>query len=445
MTRSLWNRRTFLGTSSSLLAGSYLARCLTADERPPVTNPRATSGDSLHEPDWKQRLTITVGQKKADLVGTGDKVIQAAVDYMARMGGGTVRILPGTYRMRNAVYLRSGVHILGSGADSILKKEPSTTTKLAENSDWYDQEITMVDAKGFEVGDGICLKTRNPHNQGTDTIKRTLIARSGNRFKLDRAPRKNFWLAGEPTVSTLFPILSGEEIENVRIENIVLDGNRKNNANLNGNYAGCIFLQDCNRITMRGVETRFYNGDGMSWQICHDVVVENCYSHDNADLGLHPGSGSQRPLMRNNRIQRNKIGIFFCWGVKYGLAEKNQIDGSGNYGISIGHNDTDNLIRHNVVKNSGQVGVLFRTVRIKEFSPHRNRLENNTIINSGAGSGVGVDLQGQVENVSIRGNKIQETRQPMQRIGVRIGPETKDIRLADNHIEGFSKSIVNNQ
>ena len=36
---------------------------------PPVTQPRATAGDETIEPDWNERLTITVGQKDADIVG----------------------------------------------------------------------------------------------------------------------------------------------------------------------------------------------------------------------------------------------------------------------------------------------------------------------------------------------------------------------------------------
>src|SRR6202023_3026 len=115
-----------------------------------------------------------------------------------------------------------------------------------------------------------------PHNNSTTVIKRTLVARSGNRFKLDKALRENLWLAGEATATTLFPILSGESVSNVHIENLVLDGNRANNENLDGNYAGCIFMQDCHNITVRNVEARNYNGDGISWQICHDVFVEHC-------------------------------------------------------------------------------------------------------------------------------------------------------------------------
>src|SRR5437868_1167929 len=89
-------------------------------ERPNVSTPRATSGDTAIEPDWSQRLTITLGPEKANLVGASEQVIQAAVDYLARLGGGTVKILPGTYRFRNAVYLQSKVRLVGSGAETIL-------------------------------------------------------------------------------------------------------------------------------------------------------------------------------------------------------------------------------------------------------------------------------------------------------------------------------------
>ena len=52
--------------------------------------------------------------------------------------------------------------------------------------------------------------------------------------------------------------------------------------------------------------------------------------------------------MRNNTLERNGIGIFWCWGVKYGLAEDNKIHDNRNYGISIGHNDTDNVMRNKI-------------------------------------------------------------------------------------------------
>lgn len=430
-------RRSFLR-----LAGGAAALGATrgwADEPDDDDNQRATSGDPI-EPNWESRLTVTVGPEKADIVGTGHRALQAAVDYVARLGGGTVQVMPGRYELRNAVYLRSDVRLTGSGAESILVKAPSVKTTLAADSDWYDQEITLADAAGFELGDGICLQTKNPHNGALDVCKRTLVARSGNRFKLDRALRQNFWKLGETTVSTLFPVLSGEEIADVAVEALTLDGNKENNDLLDGNYAGCIFLQDCNRVAIREVEARNYHGDGISWQICHDVVVARCHSHDNTGLGLHPGSGSQRPMMEDNRLERNDIGIFFCWGVKRGLAQRNELR-ENRCGISIGHRDTDNLICDNLVADSREVGVLFRPERGHDFAPHRNRLERNRIVNSGPESGIAIDVQGQVESISLAGNTLIEERAAMQRIGVRIGAETKDIELDANEIRGFAKEV----
>ncbi|MEX1230719.1 MAG: right-handed parallel beta-helix repeat-containing protein [Planctomycetaceae bacterium] len=447
MSRPSFSRRGFLGTAAaafSLYGWSHVARGAERnenDDRPPVLEPRATSGDDAVEPAWDERMTITVSPKKGDLVGDSEKVLQAAVNYVAGFGGGTVQILPGTYKLRNSVFLKSGVRIIGSGLDSILIKEPSHAAKLAVDSDWYDQEITLEDDKGFQLGDGVCLITKNPHNGSMQYLKRTLVARSGKRFKLDKPLRENYWQMGNSSANALFPLLTGEEIENVAIENLTLDGNREQNEHLDGNYAGCIFLQDCRRINMREVTARNYNGDGISWQICHDVVVENCHSHDNADLGLHPGSGSQRPLIRGNKLERNNIGIFFCWGVKYGLAENNVADGN-KYGVSIGHRDTNNLIRENEILNSGEVGVLFRPERGKAFAPHRNRLEKNRIINSGPEAGIAVDVQGETESVIISGNEIKETRDPMQRVGIRVGKETRDIQLVDNKFEGLSVKVT---
>lgn len=436
------SRRGFLAGLGALTAGLSVP-ALRADERPPVTNPRATDGDERFEPNWDERLTITVGVKQGDLIGSDEKVLQAAVDYVARLGGGTVHVLPGTYTLRNAVFLPSRIRLLGSGPESIITKIASERIELADDSDWYDQEITLRDAKGFRVGDGVVLQAKNADHGGATVIKRTLVGRSGNRFKLNDGLRENLWLSGQPTCASLFPLLTSEYTSDVVIENITLDGNRSNNENFNGNYGGCVFLQDCNSYSFRNVTARNYNGDGFSFQISHDVVVENCHSHDNADLGVHPGSGSQRPLILNNRLERNSQGIFWCWGVKYGLAEGNKIDGNTLYGVSIGHNDTDNVMRDNDISNSGRIGILFRDeARGKDFWANRNVIENNRITNSGGADGVAIDVTGQTKDIQIRGNEIRETRDPMNRIGIRIGAKVGQVMLADNRVDGFTQPVV---
>jgi len=440
------NRRDFVTTAlSSMAIGSAALRGAAAsasEDAVPVEIPRATSGDPI-EPNWAERLTLSVGPEKADLVGSNEKVIQAAVDSVARWGGGTVKVLPGAYRFRNAVYLQSNVRILGSGVDSVITKEASALARLSEDADWFDQEITLVDAHGFEIGDGICIRAKETDDKGElKVIKRTLVARDGNRFKLDRALRDDAFLPGEPTVETLFPLFSGENIANVTIENLALDGNKAHNANLDGNYAGCVWLQDCIRMTLRNLTARNYNGDGLSWQICHDVLVEGCHSYDHAGYGLHPGSGSQRSIIRGNRLIDNSLGLFFCWGVRWGLAEKNFIEGNKRFGISIGHRDTDNVVRDNDVRASGEVGILFRKEPESAFQGNRNLIEKNRILGVAQDRGIGIDIQGLTKSVTIAGNEIRETQAPRERVGIRIGPEAEQITLNDNHIEGFAETIV---
>ena len=421
----------------------FCASIAAAADRPPVSRPRQTSGDKAVQPAWEELLTVTVGNADADLVGHDQRVIQAAVDHVARLGGGIVRLKAGTWRLRNAVYLQTGVHLIGEGKQTVLIKEPSVSTPLRADSDWYDQEITLKNAEGFRVGDGICLRATEAKTGRKTVLKRTLTARSGDRFKLDKPLRENLWQMNDAVCSTLFPLLSGEFADDIRIENLTLDGNRERNDELDGNYAGCIFLQDCNRIQIRGVTARNNQGDGISWQICHDVVVENCVSENHKGLALHPGSGSQRPIIRNNELRGCDIGIFFCWGVKYGLAESNRIEGN-RVGISIGHRDTDNLVTANTIRDSKAHGLLFRPERGPSFAGHRNRIEKNEFINNAPNGGAVVDIQGGTEEIELRDNHFTETRPNVTVRSVQQGPETKKITVVGSRLEGVQPAALEN-
>ena len=387
-------------------------------------------------------LSITVGREDGQINGSDDRAIQAGVDYLATLGGGTLKLLPGTYHLNNAIYLRSNIRIEGSGDETVLVKNPSVSAPLAVDSDWYDSAVTLMESDGFEVGYGVCLRAKTPHHGGSNVIKRTIIAKEGNHLWLDRSLEKNFWADHEAQISTLFPILSGENICDVEIRNLVLDGNKSNNEHLDGNYAGCIFMQDCERITVDNVEARNYNGDGISWQICHDVTVTNCRSLSNVDLGLHPGSGSQRPIMQDNYLAGNRLGLFFCWGVKHGIAENNRILNNRQYGISIGHRDTDNIIRLNQIEGSGEVGITFRNEPNEGRSPHRNVVENNRITNSGSDKdGIGIDIQGETQSITIRDNQITEMREGGEHIGVQIGEKTSNILIERNEFSGLAVGV----
>ena len=439
----VFNRRVAIAAALTAVTDSVVS---SEDGRPKVTRPRATDGDDRSEPDWDEHLTITVGNQGADINGKDDRAIQAAVDYIRRMGTGTVKLTAGVFQLRNAIYLPSNLRMIGSGDDTVITKAASHSANIVDDSDWYDQEITLKAGHGFRVGDGVFITAKNTNNGDAVHVKRTLVANKGNRFKLNDGLRKNIWLTSKPKATSVFPLLTSEYSADVLIENLVLDGNRANNVNMNGNYGGCIFLQDCKRYTMRGVTTRNYNGDGISFQICHDVIVENCKSHGNADLGVHPGSGSQRPLIRKNHLFDNSIGIFWCWGVRYGLAENNFIKSNKDYGISIGHCDTDNTMRDNDVIDSGKVGILFRNdTRGRDFWANRNLITKNRISNSGGGSGVAIKLDGQTKDTKVIGNIITDDRGQAERIGIEVNADVGNVQLIDNKIEGVKTRVIDNR
>jgi hypothetical protein len=346
--------------------------------------------------------------------------------------------MPGTYRLRNSVFLHSRVRLMGSGPDSVLVKEPSATTKLVVDGDHWDQEVTLADPKGFQVGDGVRLVSKDPYGKGTNLVQRTLVASSGNRFKLDRRLEERFHLGGEPQIATNFALLQCTDVSDVVLENLALDGNKAHNEMVDrGAFDdGTIRLDSSNRVTVRGVTVRDFYCDGIVWGISHDVVVENCHLYDGARLAIHSGSGSQRSVVRGNRVERSAEGIYFCWGAQHGLYEKNVFEDCG-YGITLGHRDSDNLIRDNDIRRSREGGIRFRGGN-KAFAPHRNRIERNRIVDSGPDKGVAIDVNGEAEGVQLIKNELRETRSPASRIGILIGKEVREMRSVDNVIEGFA-------
>jgi len=153
-------------------------------------------------------------------------------------------------------------------------------------------------------------------------------------------------------------------------------GNRDKNEHINGNFAGAVFIQHCNRWLFKNVIATNYNGDGFSFQVCDDVQFRDCKAINNSDLGFHPGSGSQRPVFRNCAAHGNSQGIFFCWSVSDGLVENCILLENTRYGVSIGHRDTDNIIRRCRIERNGEVGILFRNEDNEFRCGHRNQIED---------------------------------------------------------------------
>lgn len=388
-------------------------------------------------------LMLTVGQASGDLQGSDDRVLQAGVDYLHRLGGGILQILPGVYAMRNALYVPSGIAVRGAGEDTVLKKTPGVCTPLVRDSDWYEARIAVANAAGFAPGCGVMLRGYDGKRL-SNVVRATVTAVEGNVLALDKRMLKNFWVGEQATAATLFPIVTAEAGTcDVRLENLVLDGNKAENEEINGNYAGAVFIQECDRFSFSRVTARNYNGDGFSFQVCDDVRFDHCQALDNANLGFHPGSGSQRPVFKNCTATGNSQGIFFCWGVSYGLADGCVCSENRDYGISIGHRDTDNRIVNTRIERNEKVGVLFRQPVTDFRGAHRNVVERCQIVDNGfKAEGLGVEIRGLTCDIALRDNRVADSGKGLQRVGIKVSAEAEDVVIEGNCFEGLREEVV---
>ena len=394
-------------------------------------------------------LRVTVAPAGPPPRGAADRAIQAAIAYLAAGGGGPVELGPGLYRLNNSVRLRSRVSLVGAGADSVLLKEPSETVPLVEDTDWYESRVTVASAAPFRVGGGVMLSGKCPHSGMAQVTIHTVLAIEGNTLWLNNMARGadapshlgNFWVGHEATASTLFSLVTGNWIEDVQVADLRLDGNRGKSGPLNGNYGGALYFQDCCRVHLRGVEVGDMESDGLSFQIVHDLTVEGCVFRNTAN-GIHPGSGSQRPIIRGNNIRGcSRHGVSWCWGVKHGLMEGNTIEECGT-GISIGHRDTNNVMRGNTVRRCPDGGLVYRDDPPRQAA-HDNLIEGNLFEDTGTldAPGIGIDVDAPVRGNVLRGNRIVCTRPGLMRAGIRIGRQVESVALEGNSVEGIPVKV----
>jgi hypothetical protein len=411
------------GTVLSIIAAEV-------SEAPPTQLPEA-----MHAP-MKELPRVKVGVREGNMVGSENSVLQAAVDYVAGLGGGVVEIGPGEFLMHDSLHLRAHVTVRGTPHQTVLRKAPSVASPLKLDGDYGEEQFTVENADGFAVGAGVAIWDKNAG--GFHTTVARILGRNGNTFAISLPLNADCMVENGAQAATVFPVVSGYYVEGARVEDVTIEGNKEQNVALNGCRGGGIFLYRCPGAVLERCTVRNYHGDGISFQQCNDVKVLECVSEGNLGLGLHPGSGSQRPLVRGCIARHNgEDGLFLCWRVKQGIFEGNLLEDNGRYGISIGHKDTDNVLRENQVRRNQEDGVYFRN-ETEGMAGHRNRLEHNVIEDNGLKQeAAGIRVRGTTRDLVFTDNIIRDTRpagQRKQTIGIRLEEQVGAVTLAHNQI-----------
>jgi parallel beta-helix repeat protein len=383
--------------------------------------------------------TIRVArQAPADIVGNDDAALQAAARMLRK--GDRLEIGPGTYTMHNSLFIPSGVTVSGIPGQTILKKSDGVQSRLTDDGDYGESQLRVADPGKFRPGMGLAVSD-NSLNSGWDISITTVRSVEGNLLRIAPMTLRDYNVSQhEARVRNSFPILCAIETEDVVFENLIVDGNREANSYIDGCRGGAIYFYLSRNGTVRNCVARNYNGDGISFQITDNIQVIECETYGHAGFGIHPGTGSDKPLVQGCRIHDNgQVGLFLCWRVRHGRFVKNDIRNNGSYGISIGHKDTDNDFVDNLVTANGTHGVYFRK-ETPANSGHRNTFRNNQILdNGGPAGGCGVYIEPSAGDIVFEGNRIAETRpdaERTQRIGIYTAPGAGKVKLEKNRIEG---------
>jgi hypothetical protein len=244
-----------------------------------------------------------------------------------------------------------------------------------------------------------------------DTVA-TVTGQQGELLGLSRFLNHDYGASVGGRITSVFPVVSGYHIERAGLEELRIDGNKANNEHLHGCRGGGVFLYQAHGSSLRGLTVRGYNGDGISFQQCRRLQVEDCRICENAGGGIHPGSGSVGAVMRNLEIRDNGgDGVFYCLRVSWSLCEKCVVRDNSGVGISLGGRDTDHLIQANTITGNGKCGVHFRP-GVAYMGANRNVLRANTIGPNRRREGQSeIVIEDFTQDVELLGNQIDASDQ----------------------------------
>src|SRR5262249_9490988 len=160
--------------------------------------------------------------------------------------------------------LRDRVRVCGTPGKTVLAACPARTARLACDGDCNEERITLEDASGFRVGDGVAV--RDDQAGGFAVTTATLTARLHERTFRVSAPLYLDSLGSRKATATLaFPVVAGWGVKNAAVEGLTVEGNRERAGGVDGCRAGGVYLFRCEGVTIRDCTVRGYNGDGISF------------------------------------------------------------------------------------------------------------------------------------------------------------------------------------
>ena len=388
--------------------------------------------DALVHPKLAERV-LKVGGPDADISGFTNQSIQFAIDAL-ELTGGTVILNPGLFNISAPVRLKSNVHLVGSGPETVLKRDRGVQTRYVVDADYGELKLTVEDTDGFEIG--MKVQVTDNDNRGCWNVSTAYITDiADDIIYIDKGLIRDYRSDRDGLISNASSVIEVIEAKNCSISSLVADGNREENFFADGcNSAGILILRST-YITVDGVHVKDFNGEGISWQITEHITVKNSEISGSGNTGLHPGTGSPFTIIENNDIHHNdRDGLFICWRVYESRVSGNKMHHNGRFGLCTGHKDTDVWFEGNHIYENSSDGVNLRGER-ESNAPHRNTFIRNTIENNGTDGGAyGFSINSPAKELKLVENSFLNAKKT-QKAAIYVYQAGSEPELVDNQFD----------
>jgi polygalacturonase len=396
--------------------------------------------EPLVTPRIKEQV-ISVGGPDADIAGFNNQSIQFAIDAVAKTGG-EVRLNPGQYTIAAPIRMKSNVHLMGAGVQTILNKTAGVQTPFIVDADYGELKLTVENSDGFEIGMKVQVTDKNQSScWNVSTAYITDI--EDNVIYIDDYLIRDYRSDLEGMLSNASSVIEVIGAENVLVSNLTADGNGSENFKADGCNSAGVYIFKSRAVTVDNVHVRDFNGEGISWQITEHVTIRNCEISGSGNTGLHPGTGSPYSVIENNNVHHNAVdGLFICWRVYESRVSGNQFHHNGRFGICTGHKDTDVLFEGNHIYENGNDGVHLRGER-EANAPHRNTFADNIIENNGTkDGGYGFSINSPAKDLVLKNNTFRNDVHHKQKAAIYIHQNGSEPTLENNEVVGHAQGDV---
>jgi len=333
--------------------------------------------------------------------------LQQRIDAAIKAGGGEIVVPAGTIKIEKGLTLKSAKHVRLTSADrekTVLQLGPLAYAEAAADVPAGASSLPVKRVQNLTVGMRLWIEANGEMDSFTQKprpyVLATVKAVETGRFVLEaplKFPVPQGTVIRHADAPNLIEIRG--ESDDVRIDNLTIDGGRKDSdpvvrthAQRCGVFASSAYTYEkgptgpqVKNVSISCCTIRNCTGRGIAFYAVEKGLIESCHISGTNEEGIDLDHFTVNIVARQNHVERSHVGIelndasdcvvennvfehcnlgfnLWRWCKQSGLNERNHIMGnvfadSESNGMTIAKGTADNLITGNKITNSGLHGI----------------------------------------------------------------------------------------